>query len=337
MYVADVSGILRRIDECRRSTLLSSRLKATMNRRMMISRIAWAGTAALLIAGASLDASGQELEPRAYSPSPSGVNFLGLTYLRSTGGVGVDPSLPLDNVSAEINIASLGYARTFGLLGRSASVGLVLPYSRADVSGDVFEQQRAVTRSGLADPRLRLAINLFGGPAVNREEFAAREPSTALGTSLTIVAPFGQYDSNRLINLGSNRWAFKPEIGVYQPLGPWSLELYGGAWFYTDNDNFFRGARREQEPIATLQAHVSYTFRPGLWLAADATYYAGGRTTVNGVQKDDRQENTRVGLTFSLPIAKGHSLKLNWSEGVTERIGTNFTTFGATWQYSWFD
>ena len=104
---------------------------------MMISRIAWAGTAALLIAGASFDAPAQELEPRSYSPSPSGVNFLGLTYLRSTGGVGVDPSLPLDNVSAEIDIVSLGYARTFGLLGRSASVRLALPYSRADVSGDV--------------------------------------------------------------------------------------------------------------------------------------------------------------------------------------------------------
>jgi hypothetical protein len=265
------------------------------------------------------------------------VNFLGLSYLRSTGGAGVDPSLPLENVSAEVDTVSLGYARTFGLLGRSASIGFVLPYSRADVSGDLREQQRAVTRSGLADPRLRLAINLFGGPAVNREEFAALTPSTTLGTSLTIVAPFGRYDSDRLINLGSNRWAFKPEIGVYQPLGPWSLELYGGAWFYADNDDFLGRFRREQEPIATLQAHVSYTFRPGLWLAADATYYAGGRTTINGVQRDDRQENTRVGLTFSLPIAKGHSLKLKWSEGVTERIGTNFTTFGATWQYTWFD
>ena len=122
MYIADVSGIFGRIDECRKSTLLSSRLKATMDHRMMISRIAWAGTAALLIATASFDASGQELEPRAYSPSPSGMNFLGFTYLRSTGGVGVDPSLPLDNVSAAINSASLGYARTFGLLGRSASV-----------------------------------------------------------------------------------------------------------------------------------------------------------------------------------------------------------------------
>ena len=152
-----------------------------------------------------------------------------------------------------------------------------------------------------------------------------------------VVAPFGKYDSDRLINLGSNRWAFKPEIGVYQPLGPWSLELYGGAWFYTDNDDFFGGVRREQEPIATLQAHVGYTFRPGLWLAADATYYAGGQSTVNGVRKDDRQENTRFGLTLSLPVAQGHSLKLNWSEGVTERIGTSFTTFGVTWQYTWFD
>jgi hypothetical protein len=308
-----------------------------MNRRLRIFRIAMAGTAALLIAGASSDVFAQELEPRAYSPSPLGVNFLGLGYLRSAGGVAVDPSLPLDNVDAEVNAASLSYVRTFGLFGRSASIGFVLPYSRADVSGDVFEQQRSVTRTGWADPRLRLAVNLFGGPALDREEFAAREPSTAVGASLMVVAPLGKYDSDRLINLGSNRWAIKPEIGVYQPLGPWSLELYGGVWFYTDNDDFFGGVRREQEPIATLQAHVGYTFRPGLWLAADATYYAGGQSTINGVRKEDRQENTRFGLTLSLPVAQGHSLKLNWSEGVTERIGTSFTTFGATWQYTWFD
>jgi|tagenome__1003787_1003787.scaffolds.fasta_scaffold20826831_2 hypothetical protein len=308
-----------------------------MNRRLRIFRIAMAGTAALLIAGASSDVFAQELEPRAYSPSPLGVNFLGLGYLRSAGGVAVDPSLPLDNVDAEVNAASLSYVRTFGLFGRSASIGFVLPYSRADVSGDVFEQQRSVTRTGWADPRLRLAVNLFGGPALDREEFAAREPSTAVGASLMVVAPLGKYDSDRLINLGSNRWAIKSEIGVYQPLGPWSLELYGGVWFYTDNDDFFGGVRREQEPIATLQAHVGYTFRPGLWLAADATYYAGGQSMIDGVRKEDRQENTRFGLTLSLPVAQGHSLKLNWSEGVTERIGTSFTTFGVTWQYTWFD
>ena len=167
------------------------------------------------------------------------------------------------------------------------------------------EQQRAVTRAGLADPRLRLAVNLFGGPAVEREEFVALNPPPHWARASRSWRRSGGYNSDRLINLGWSRWAFKPEIGVYQPLGPWSLELYGGAWFYTDNDDFLGRFRREQEPIATLQAHVSYTFRPGLWLAADATYYAGGRTTINGVQRDNRQENTRVGLTFSLPIAQG--------------------------------
>ena len=173
-----------------------------MNRRLRISRIAQAGIAALLIAGASRDASAQELEPRAYSPSPLGVNFLGLSYLRSTGGVAVDPALPLSNIDAEVNTGSLSYARTFGVFGRSASIGFLLPYSQADVSGEVFEQQREVTRTGLADPRFRLAVNLLGGPALDREEFAARTPTTTLGTSLTVVAPFGRYDSSRLINLG---------------------------------------------------------------------------------------------------------------------------------------
>src|SRR3954470_4217229 len=166
-----------------------------MNCPSKIPPIVWAGITALLVASASFGASAQELEARAYSPAPVGVNFLGLGYLRSTGGVAVDPSLPLDNVDAEVNTASLAYARTFGLFGRSASIGFVLPYSRADVSGDVSsnlngevrEQQRAVTRSGLADPRLRLAVNLFGGPALDREAFASRKPSTTLGASLMVV------------------------------------------------------------------------------------------------------------------------------------------------------
>jgi hypothetical protein len=204
------------------SRRLPIREKGQMNRRSRIFRIANTGMAALLIAGASSDASAQELEPHAYSPSPLGVNFLGLSYLRYTGGVAVDPSLPLDNIEAEVNTASLSYARTFGLFGRSASLGFVLPYSRADVSGDLFERQRAVTRSGLADLRLRLAVNLFGGPALDREEFAAREPTT-LGARLMVVAPLGKYDPDRLINIGANRWTFKPEIGCITPLFPGTL------------------------------------------------------------------------------------------------------------------
>lgn len=279
----------------------------------------------------------QELEPRAYSPNPTGVNFLVLGYTRSTGGVLIDASLPLDNVVADLDSWIAGYGRSFGLFGRSASVALSVPYAQADVSGDVADKNSATTRSGLADPRLKLGINLLGGEALAPRDFARRMPRTTLGASLTVAAPFGQYDASRLINLGANRWAFKPELGISHPAGHWYLEAYAGVWLFTDNDDYFGGTRLEQEPVTSVQAHVSYTFRPRLWVAADATYYQGGQTTLDGTAAANLQENTRVGLTLSIPVAQRQSVKLSWSEGASTRFGEDFTTYGLVWQYMWFD
>ena len=43
-----------------------------------------------------------------------------------------------------------------------------------------------------------------------------------------------------------------------------------------------------------------------------------------------------MGLTLSVPVAKGQSVKFSYSRGATARLGTNFTTYGIAWQYSWF-
>ena len=295
------------------------------------------GLYSLLLFGASQFAQAQELEPRAYSPNPIGVNFALLGYSHSTGGVLFDPSVPVDNVKAELNSGVAGFGRAFALFGRSTTAILAVPYAVGDVSGDVGEARRSITRSGLADPRLKLSINLLGDEAMKPREFATRKPRTTLGASLTVVPPLGQYDSTKLINLGANRWSFKSEIGVSHPVGQWYLEAQAGVWLFTDNDNFYGGQHREQDPITSLQGHVSYTIRPQFWVAADATYYQGGRTTVNGDRNANLQENTRVGLTVSVPIAKRHSLKLTWSEGASTRIGGDFTNYGVAWQYIWFD
>lgn len=280
-------------------------------------------------------ARAQEMEPRAYSPSPVGMNFIGLAWQRSSGGVTTDPTLPITNVDSEIDAAALGVVHTFSLGGRSASIGLVLPYAQAEISGDVFEKTRKADRTGFADARLRLAVNLFGAPAMDRRQFAMRAPATTLGVSLNVVVPSGEYRSDKLINLGTNRWAVRPELGLYHPIGPWSLEFSAGTWLFADNDQFLGDSRREQDPITTVQAHVGYTFRPRLWVAADATWYRGGKTTVDGVRNSDLQKTSRIGLTLSLPIARGHSLKLAWSDGMRTRIGSDFTTWTVAWQYAW--
>jgi len=281
-------------------------------------------------------ASAQELEPRAYSRAPAGTQFVVLSYAYQSGDVLVDSSLPLRDVSVRLNVASLGYGRTFGLAGRQANASVLVPYVRGRVSGTVFEEQREVTRSGLGDARARFSMNLIGSPALSPKEFAAYKPGTLLGASLTVIAPTGQYDPRRLVNLGSNRWSFKPEAGVSKPFGRWTLELAGGLWLFTPNKNFFGGVRREQKPLTSLQAHVIYTLRQRMWLALDANYYSGGRTVVGGALKADAQSNSRFGATFSYPLNRRQSLKVAWAKGLTARFGGNMNTVAAGWQCTWF-
>lgn len=282
-------------------------------------------------------ACAQELEPRAYSPNPVGLNFATVGYAHSSGDVLSDPSLPLDDVHASLNAVSVGYGRTFGLFGRGAAVLLGLPQVWADVAGNIGEDRRSTSRTGLADARVRLTVNLLGGEALSPAEFAKREPGPLLGASLIVVAPTGEYLPDRLINIGSNRWAFKPELGFSYPIGRWYFDVAAGVWLFTGNDDFYGGSLREQDPVTTLQGHVVYVFRPRLWLAVDATYYEGGRTVIDGVPRADLQANSRIGLTLAVPLNARQSLKFAWSEGATTRIGGDFSSYGVVWQYAWFD
>jgi hypothetical protein len=228
------------------------------------------------------------------------------------------------------------YGRTFGLFGRSASIGVGVPYLRAILEGDVFETHRSIRRSGLGDGRLRLAVNLVGDAAATPAAFSKRRPRATLGASFVVSAPTGQYDPAHLINLGGNRWAVKTDLGLSVPVRRWVLEISAGVWLFTDNPDFYGGAIREQDPLGSFQTHLGYTFRPRLWLAADATFYTGGRTTVGGVAKADLQQNSRVGLTLALPVGRRQSVKLSWSTGAATRIGGDFNTVALAWQYLWF-
>jgi hypothetical protein len=293
---------------------------------------------AILLAGlfASRATLAQELEPRAYAPSPKDANFFLASYSYQSGEVLFDPSLPFSNVNAYIHGAVGGYGHTFSLFGRISSLAIGVPYVWASVDGNVGEKYQAITRSGLGDPRLRFVVNLLGGPALSMGEFRKHEPEPTLGFSLVVVVPTGQYSSEKLINIGTNRWAFKPEFGLSFPYRRWTFEAAAGVWLFTDNTQAYPGAVvRSQDPLYSFQAHVGYTVQPGLWVAADATYYAGGKTYTNDVPGDTRQANSRAGVTASAPLGKGHSVKLAASTGVDARIGSRFNTIGIAYQYLW--
>jgi hypothetical protein len=277
----------------------------------------------------------QELEPRAYTNLPVGLNFIVAGYAYAAGGVLFDPSIPLENANINIHGSVLAYARSIKIGGISGKVDMVLPF--AWLSGTADFQDEAVSRkvSGFGDPRLRFTVNFLGAPAVSMSEFKDYKQKLIVGASLQVNLPLSQYDADRLVNIGTNRFTIKPEIGVSRKFGHLILEITGGASFYTVNHDFYQGKTRSQESISYLQGHVVYSFRGGIWAALDGTYYWGGRTTLDGVERNDLQQNSRLGFTFALPLNLHHSLKLHFSTGTSTRTGSDFDSIGFAWQYRW--
>ena len=266
---------------------------------------------------------------------PIGLNFIIGGYTYSEGGLAIDPATPVQNANLQTHAPFVAYARSFDAWSKSAKVDLVL--ATACLSGEAEADGVPVSRDvcGLLDPALRVTVNVFGAPALTLEEFRQYRQDLIVGLSLQVMAPFGQYDSDRLVNLGTNRWAFKPEIGASKKLGALIVEAALGANFFTTNDDYFGGRTREQDPIVSTQVHLIYEFSGGRWLAINATYYSGGRTTLDGEKQNNELSSTWVGATLALPVDRQHSVKLHASTGVSVRYGDDFTTIGAAWQYRW--
>ena len=299
-------------------------------------RTATAAVALVWMVARAPTALAQDLEPRAYSSSPIGVNFLVVSYSRSTGSVVFDPSQPFSDVRATIHATVAGIGHTFDLFGKLGLISAAVPYVLGDVTGNVGNDRREVTRSGLADSRLRLSVNLRGNDAMTPREFAAAQRRVVLGASLTTTIPASQYSGTKLINIGTNRWSLKPEFGVSVPRGHWDLDAYVGGWIYFDNpDSYPGGAVRSQDPILTIQGHASYTIRRGFWLAADGTWYRGGSAQTEGGTPSPSLNNARVGVTMSVPVQKRYTFKVAYTSGIIERTGTNFRTVSVAWQTVW--
>jgi len=289
----------------------------------------------VVLVAASLSTQAQELEPRAYRTLPTGFNFAVLAYSFTTGNVVADATSPVKDLNLDANIAALGYLRSIGIFGRSASVTVQVPYVFLSGTALLDDEPVSGTRTGFADTRLRLAVNLLGGPALPPAEFAKYRQRRNLGVSLTVAAPTGEYKSSQVVNLGANRWSLKPEVGYSSIKGRWIFEAAAGVWFFTSNDRYNRDSTLRQDPIGSLQAHASYNFNRRVWLALNGNWYSGGQTSIDGQEQPTQQSNSRVGLTFSFGVARGQSIKLAAHTGAFTRVGADFDMATIAYQFGW--
>ncbi len=301
--------------------------------RHVFARVSFAWLALLLL---PVYASAQELTPGAYWPLPGGFNVVSLVNSVNWGDVSFDPSMPVEDASAIIDTTVVAYTRTLSIAGRSANLGVQLPITAGHIEGLYAGTPTEVDRFGFSDPRISLGINLYGAPAMTPKEAVSYRMRTIVGASVTVVLPLGEYDNTKVINLSNHRWSMKPEMGLAHAMGPWVIELMAGAWLFTDNTDFYGGRTRAQKPIGSAQVHLTYRFSRRVWLAGDANFYTGGRTSVDGKPNQDLQKNSRVGSTFSWALNQRHSLRASVSRGAYTTIGADFSSIAVGYNYAWF-
>jgi len=285
----------------------------------------------------TLDA--QDLAPRAYVITPVHSNAITITWSFYDGGVNFNGTIPVTNATGTYYVSIFSYYHSLSFFGRSANITAALPYAVGNFQGDLKGQSRSLYRSGLLDSTFRFSVNLIGGPAMQAKEMAKWKQKRLLGVSLKMIAPTGQYSSTKLVNWGSNRWAFKPELGYSERWGHWVLDGYAGGWFYTTNPASYAGAvtkPQSESPIGSLEGHLSHDIKPRLWLSLDANFWWGGITSLSGTQNlATKQTGSRLGGTVSIPITKHQSIKMSYSNGTYITFGGNYQSVSAAWQYSW--
>lgn len=297
--------------------------------------------AALLVSLASAAAQlyAQDLAPRAYVITAVHSNAINTTWSFYDGGLNLNGTIPVTNATGTYNVSIFSYYHSLNFFGRSANIVAYLPYGVGTFQGDLSEQHRSVYRSGLLDSSFRFSVNLMGGPAMQQKEFANWKQKRLLGLSLRMVAPTGQYSGKKLVNWGSNRWAFKPEVGYSERWGHWVLDGYAGVWFYTANSAFYAGPvtkPQDEAPIGALEGHLSYDVKPRFWVSLDTNFWSGGITSLSGIRNlATKQTGSRIGATVSFPISKHQSIKVSYSNGTYIIFGGNYQNVSVSWQYSW--
>jgi hypothetical protein len=294
----------------------------------------------LLAVGVILPCFALDLSPRQWNHLPLGTNFAGVAYAYTEADFFVDPTILLENVELKLDTWAGKYIRTFALFDKSARIDLTQAYMDGEWKGLLDGVPAEASRRGWSDTFVRLAVNLYGAPPLRGKEFTAYRSKakleTIVGMALAVRLPTGEYLEDKLINLGQNRFAFRPQLGVVHSRGKWTVEATGEISFYTENDEFFNGQTLEQKPRYFIHAHLTYTFRPGLWLGAGFGYDKGGENSVNNVDKDDEKQNIAWGFSFAYPLSRYAGINVAYIATRTqESVGFDSDTLTAGLSLAW--
>ena len=291
---------------------------------------------AIVVLGLPWSTHAQFTDPRNYQNFPVGVNQLELAYGYAHANSSIDPAIVTAGAKLNLNQISIGYTRYFSLFHRMAWIEPSIPIavvngstSGTDVSGSV---------AGAGDTSYEFATSLKGGPALSVEEFTNYKPTTTVGVSLAVTAPTGVYSPDKILNLGEDRWSFKPEVALSYPFGPqqkWAVDGYANSYFYTTNTSYRGVEILRQEPLPGFEGHLSYLFLDSILVSLDTRCSFRGETSVNGLNQNDSQRNFILGSEVIIDLNARNSLSVTLAKAVVHQNGPTVTGISVKYDYLW--
>jgi len=138
------------------------------------------------------------------------------------------------------------------------------------------------------------------------------------------LPPTGDYQNDRLVNIGTNRWTFRAGLPTTVRLSPnWApgktttFEILPSVDVYTPNNDpafpefSIRGRQvgsrlatvlapdqTTQAPMGTLEMHLTHDLNKHLWVSLDSYSRLGGETSSDGQAADNQQAWTALGATI---------------------------------------
>ena len=310
-------------------------LKRKSNISEIPRRILRSSILVILISIISSSSFAQELEPRGLTNVPVGMNFAVAGYGYAQGNILLDPAVPIEDLNGKVHTIVGAYVRSVNFFGLSGKVDVVAPYAIGNWDGKLTGIDTSTARSGMGDLRFRLSFNFLGAPALKKSEFADYKPKNISGFSIQVIAPTGQYYPEKLINLGSNRWVFKPQWGFARNINKWILETYVSTWIFTRNADFYGGNELKQNNLYAIKFHAIRSLKRGMWMAFNTGYAIGGITYINEEEMDTRISTFRFGFIYALPLGIHHSLKFSAISAIRFEKGSDFDALVVSYQYRW--
>ena len=277
---------------------------------------------------------------RAYWKGRDGTNVLSFQYLnlnmQASGAQQFDPAhFIYPNADTEANVMIANYARHFTLFNRASSFAVNIAGGSADLDvntslvpsqflppgiapGTTFSQ----STSGFADPSVQLDVNLFGTSQLKSTvDLVNYEPKWTLDAAVLLAFPIGEYDDDKLVNMGLNRWygriafPFKYHFRVFSPGYMTSLEITPSVWLFAENDDFV-GQKLENDPMWQLEAHLTHDFTRSFFGSLDLLYRGGFQSEINGVEVGDDLNIGNLGFTLNYQATDNLTIRTSYSSNV---------------------